>query len=726
MRDPSRAGQWQTGPIVSLNSPSAQHSPGDLLAGLDPEQRAVAELTNGPVLVIAGAGTGKTTAITYRIANAVRTGAHDPARSIALTFTNRAAGEMTRRLATLGVPEVRVRTFHSAALRQLRWAWPMAVGGSMPELMTSKIGLLSAVMSSRGLGGDSALVRELASEIEWCKAVQVTPDGYDQARVRVGRLAPAKIDSATFADIYQGYEQAKRDGGRLDFEDVLLLTVGILEERADLRRTVQQSFAHFSVDEFQDVSDIQERLLACWLGDRDDICVVGDPRQTIYSFAGANLRHIEQFKLRHAAANVVSLVRCYRCSPEIVAVATKTIAAGSTRPVPPSHHLVSQAESGPTPRLDRFDDETAEAGAVAATIVGLSANGVPLKEIAILVRVNAATEPFEAALAAAGVPYTIRGGKRFFQRPEVKRACALLRAAARTGESGPLNSTVRGLLADVGWSPQPPTGTGAVREAWESLAALLALVDELLAVDPDAGLTELVAEIDRRAEAQDAPAGDGVTLASLHAAKGLEWDTVFLPSLVDGVIPLTHASTTAELEEERRLLYVGMTRARRDLRLSWARSRSVGGRQRRLSRFVPMELAGERDSSPAAARSKTRLTSRRAPAKCRGCGKALVTGPERAVGRCRTCPAAIDLALLEDLRKWRSEQVASQTGQSGKAVPAFLVATDATLASLAELRPTTAAELAEVPGLGPVKTQRYGNDLLRMINRTEKSMDGSA
>lgn len=693
-----------------------------MLAGLDPEQRAVATSVDGPVLVVAGAGTGKTTAITYRIANAVRRGAHDPARSVALTFTNRAAGEMTRRLVRLGVPEVRVRTFHSAALRQLRWAWPAAVGGTMPELMTSKVGLLSGVAGRHGLGGDSALVRDLATEIEWCKAAQVTSAGYEAALARTGRRPPPKLDPARFAEIYEGYEQAKRDSGRLDFEDVLLLTVGILEERADLRRTVQDSFVHFTVDEFQDVSDIQQRLLACWLGDRDDICVVGDPRQTIYSFAGANVGHLRQFKARYPEATEVALIRCYRCSPEIVAVATDTMIEAGNGPTHQAERLISQAPPGPAPRLNEYPDEAAEAAAVAAAIRELIDQGTLVREIAILVRVNNSTEPFEQALAEAGVPYVIRGGKRFFQRPEVKQAWALLRGAARAGQSGPLLSTVRALMAEVGWTPEPPAGTGAVRQTWESLAGLLAVVDDVLAVDPQAGLAELLAELDRRSEAQDAPAGDGVTVASLHAAKGLEWDAVFLPSLVDGVLPLSHAGTTAQIEEERRLLYVGMTRARRELRLSWARSRSAGGRQRRVSRFIPLALAGAGSNQPGRreARSRSRSPRERArAAKCRRCRKALVTAPELAVGRCRTCPADIDLALLERLRQWRGDEVAARRGEQGKAVPAFLVATDSTLAALAELRPATTAALADVPGLGPAKIERYGERLLAVINRAE-------
>lgn len=594
------------------------------LADLDPEQRAVATSLDGPVLVIAGAGTGKTTAITHRVAHAVAAGRQDPAETVALTFTTRAAGNMSRRLADLGVANVRVRTFHSAALRQLRWAWPAAVGGQMPELMATKFGLLRAVVTKEGIPADAALIRDLASEIEWGKAVQVGPDGYPDQVATVGRQPPAQLESELVARIYRSYEQAKRDAGRLDFEDVLLLTVAILEERGDLRDRVQQSFRHLTVDEYQDVSAIQQRLLDLWLGDSDDICVVGDPNQTIYSFAGAEAGHLRQFPGRYPGARVLKLVRCYRCSPEIVTVASRTLIGGN-QPVGGSGsrrlragkgavkgsakgtsderqpnvrkdlaagaRLISQCESGPDPRFVVFDSEVAEARWAAQEISRLIESGVEAKEIAILVRINSATGAFESALGSARIPYAVRGGRRFFERPEIKRAVVLLRASARTKSDERPGVAVRNVLLADGWRPDPPAGVGAGRETWESLAALVALADELEVRDGNSKLADYCAEVERRAADQDAPAGAGVTLASLHAAKGLEWSAVFLPNLVDGMIPLSYAADEASIEEERRLLYVGMTRARRQLYLSWAHSRVPGGRRRSPSRFLADELS---------------------------------------------------------------------------------------------------------------------------------------
>lgn len=564
------------------------------LSELDPEQRAVATALDGPVLVVAGAGTGKTTAITHRVAHAIATGRQDPAATVALTFTTRAAGNMSRRLADLGVNGVRVRTFHSAALRQLRWAWPVAVGGRMPDLMASKVGLLQAVAAKEGIPADPGLIRDLASEIEWGKSVQIGPDGYADRIASVRRAPPGRLAPEQVADIYRSYEQAKRDAGRLDFEDVMLLNVAILEERADLRERVRQSFRHLTVDEYQDVSAIQQRLLDLWLGDSDDLCVVGDPNQTIYSFAGAEVGHLLRFTDRYPEARILKLVRCYRCSPEVVDVATRALTSGRRKQAGPGHRLVSQCESGSDPRFSTFDSEQAEARWVADEIGSLIRAGTDPREIAVLVRINSATGVFESALGSARIPFSVRGGRRFFDRPEVKRATVMLRAAARTESVERCGAAVRSVLVADGWRPEPPGGVGAGRETWESLAALVAMAEDLETRNPNAGLAGFSAELERRAADQDAPSGAGVTLASLHAAKGLEWSVVFLPNLVDGMVPLTYADDEASVEEEQRLLYVGMTRARRNLYLSWARSRVQGGRHRSPSRFLARELSASR------------------------------------------------------------------------------------------------------------------------------------
>ncbi len=713
-------------------------SPSDLLAGLDPEQRAVAEAVSGAVVVMAGAGTGKTRAITHRIANAVATGRHDPARTLAVTFTNRAAAEMANRLSALGVPGVRVRTFHSAALRQLRWAWPQAIGGQMHEVMGSKSGMISSAAANRRLPTDQATVRDLATEIEWAKVMGVGPSQYPQLAAMHGRRTPAGLTIEQASDVYEGYELVKRQAQRIDFEDVLLLTVGILEENEQLRREVRKSFAHFTVDEFQDVSAIQRRLLDVWLGDRDDVCVVGDVAQTIYSFAGADPSHLLAFAKAYDDPTVIALNRCYRCTPQVVKVAEDIIGSGvasaSLLATTNAHRapLRSQVADGPVPQVNQFSDELAEAASVVGQIQALIDSGTPARQIAVLVRINAVTEQFESALADAGIPYTIRGGRRFFERPEVRRGVSLLRGAARaahTSDQDPEDPQrlVRTLLATVGWSSRPPSDTGAVREAWESLAALVSLCDEVVEADSSAGIVEIVGEIVRREQAQDAPSVDGVTLASLHAAKGMEWDAVFLVGLVDGVMPMSHASTPAAIEEERRLLYVGVTRARRVLSLSWAQARLPGGRARKPSPFLAAIGRGDATRASLDIRDAVAQSARRKrkPASCRVCAKSLVTAPERAMGRCARCPSNLNEELLADLVAWRLRQTQTQSAGRDRVIPTYVVATDATLQSIAELQPSSIAELADIPGLGPVKLAAYGDELLEILRSHTQGKAGA-
>lgn len=711
-----------------MSHPNLPANPIDLLEGLDPEQRAVAEATTGPVVVMAGAGTGKTRAITHRIAYAVARGEHDPSKTLAVTFTNRAAGEMGRRLAGLGVQGVRVRTFHSAALRQLRWAWPQAIGGDMHEVIASKSSLIAAAASQHRLASDPSTVRDLATEIEWAKVMQAGPQDYPNLASLHGRQGPGGLSVEQASSVYETYERLKRSAGRIDFEDVLLLTVGVLEDRDDLRRQVQDSFVHFTVDEYQDVSAVQERLLRVWLGERDDVCVVGDVAQTIYSFAGADPSHLLQFANRFDDATVISLARCYRCTPQIVEIAEDVLGGGvpsaqllsttKARRVP----LRSQVAEGPVPKVAYFADEASEAAGVVREIRKLVAAGTPLKEIAILVRINALTEQFEAALADAAIPYSVRGGRRFFDRPEVRKAVSLLRGAARgatTVGQAPDDPVglVRAILSSAGWSSTPPTDTGAVREAWESLSALVSLCDEVVAANPAAGLADITGEIARREEAQDAPSVDGVTLASLHAAKGMEWDAVFLVGLVDSMMPMSHADTPAQIEEERRLLYVGITRARAYLQLSWAQARLPGGRARTVSRFVST-TSGQRNASGQRASSVSSIKRQaRKPAHCRVCGKALVTAKERSVVRCRTCPSEVNEGLLEDLQAWRTATVAELIAERGVRIPAYMVATDATLEALAEQVPESPEELAAIPGLGPAKLTAHSQALMAILDR---------
>ncbi|MFD9329196.1 ATP-dependent DNA helicase UvrD2 [Streptomyces sp. NPDC060065] len=698
-----------------------------VLDGLDPEQREVATALHGPVCVLAGAGTGKTRAITHRIAYGVRAGILQPSTVLAVTFTNRAAGEMRGRLRQLGAGGVQARTFHSAALRQLQYFWPKAVGGSLPRLVDRKIQLVADAAAACRIRLDRGELRDVTAEIEWSKVTQTIPADYAAAAAKAGRDAPR--NPAEIAQLYGAYEDLKRDRAVIDFEDVLLLTVAILQDRHDIAEQVRSQYQHFVVDEYQDVSPLQQRLLDLWLGERDSLCVVGDASQTIYSFTGATPDHLLDFRTRHPGATVVKLVRDYRSSPQVVHLANGLLAQARGRAAEHRLELISQRSPGPEPVYAEYTDEPAEAEGAARRIRDLIASGVPAGEIAILFRTNSQSELYEQALADAGVPYQLRGAERFFDRPEVRKAGAALRAAARFGGNDSLlddvidlPSQVRAVLSGEGWTNQPPAGSGAVRERWESLAALVHLAHDFAAAKQGATLGDLVAELDERASAQHAPTVQGVTLASLHSAKGLEWDVVFLVAVAEGMMPITYAKTDEQIEEERRLLYVGVTRAREHLGVSWALSRSPGGRpNRRPSRFLDglrpgsVMTAGRSSGGGGPGGIERGIGSSggtvvrrsvRTPARCRVCGRTLTDAGEMKLMRCEDCPSDMDEGLYERLREWRAVQ-AQRSGQ-----PAFCVFTDKTLMAIAETVPDDEGELARIPGVGVRKLNRFGTDVL--------------
>ncbi|MFF4030205.1 ATP-dependent DNA helicase UvrD2 [Streptomyces sviceus] len=721
---------WQHGGVTAATHstlfPRTPDSADAVLEGLDPEQREVATALHGPVCVLAGAGTGKTRAITHRIAYGVRAGILQPSSVLAVTFTNRAAGEMRGRLRQLGASGVQARTFHSAALRQLQYFWPKAVGGSMPRLVDRKIQLVADAAAACRIRLDRGELRDVTGEIEWSKVTQTVPSDYALAAAKAGRETPRA--AAEIAQLYAAYEDLKRDRAVIDFEDVLLLTVAILQDRHDIAEQVRSQYQHFVVDEYQDVSPLQQRLLELWLGRRDNLCVVGDASQTIYSFTGATPDHLLDFRTRHPGATVVKLVRDYRSTPQVVHLANGLLAQARGRAADHRLELISQRRPGPEPVYTEYTDEPAEAEGAARRIRELMDAGVRASEIAVLFRTNSQSETYEQALADAGVPYQLRGAERFFDRPEVRRAIVNLRGAARFGgndarldDAVTLPSQVRAVLSGEGWTSEPPAGSGAVRERWESLAALVNLAQDFAAARSGATLNDLVAELDERAGAQHAPTVEGVTLASLHSAKGLEWDAVFLVGVAEGMMPITYAKTDEQIEEERRLLYVGVTRARERLHVSWSLSRSPGGRpNRRPSRFLDGlrpgstattgRTAGGRSggvergfTSPVGAAPRR---TQRTPARCRVCGRTLTDAGELKLMRCEDCPSDMDEGLYERLRDWRAVQ-AQRSGQ-----PAFCVFTDKTLMAIAEAVPDDEHELARIPGVGLRKLNRYGADVL--------------
>ncbi|HKE63257.1 MAG TPA: ATP-dependent DNA helicase UvrD2 [Micromonosporaceae bacterium] len=724
-----------------------------MLAGLDEEQRAAVTAPAGPVCILAGAGTGKTRAITHRIAYRAVAGEIAPRHVLAVTFTARAAAEMRARLVTLGATGVSARTFHAAALRQVRYFAPRVLRGrSMPELVESKARLVTLAAARAGVRADRAAARDLASEIEWAKASLVEPDEYAVAAAKAMREPP--YDAAKVAAVFGAYEQVKRANGAMDFEDLLRAAVWAVDEHPDVADEVHAQYRHFVVDEYQDVNPLQQRLLDAWLGGRDDVTVVGDASQTIYSFTGASSAYLLDFARTHRGAVVVRLVRDYRSTPQIVGVANAVIRQARGVEARLRLELVGQRSPGAEPDIRFFADEPSEAAAVAARCSALVAAGVPPREMAVLFRTNAQSETYEEALAEAGVPYVVHGAERFFERAEVRQAMVALRAAERsTPPDTPLVVAVTEALEAVDWRPDQPPPGGATRERWEALAALVGLAEEFAATSslPDATaamsppdavadpsrpdttdvslragataespgpvgagrtLADFDAELARRAVAQHAPTVEGVTLASLHAAKGLEWDAVFLVGLAEGTLPTTYAKTPDHLEEERRLLYVGVTRAREWLWLSYAGARSPGGRQRRASRFLPGgDPAGPPAQSTPGGRSGRRGAERRTiVVSCRVCGVALLSGSERKLGRCEACPSDLDDELLDRLRVWRS-RVASAAG-----VPAYVVFTDATLTALAERKPTTDPGLIDIAGIGPRKLALYGPAVLALVS----------
>jgi ATP-dependent DNA helicase UvrD/PcrA len=672
-----------------------------VLAGLDDEQRAAVTAPAGPVCILAGAGTGKTRAITHRIAYRALTGEIAARHVLAVTFTARAAAELRSRLAPLGVEGVQARTFHAAALRQVRFFAPRLLSGrALPELIESKARLVTLAAARAGLRADRTTARDLAAEIEWAKSSLVEPGEYEIAATKASRDTP--FEPAKVGEVFAAYEQVKRGNGAMDFEDLLRAAVWAVEDHSDVAEQVRAQYRHFTVDEYQDVNPLQQRLLDAWLGGHNDLTVVGDASQTIYSFTGASSVHLLEFPRRHRGATVIRLVRDYRSTPQVVGLANAIIRQAKGAEARLRLELQGQRPPGAEPEIRVFPDEPAEAAAVAARCAELVGAGTPAREIAVLFRTNAQSEAYEEALAEAGVPTVVQGAERFFERAEIRQAIVVLRGAAKsTPPDTPVPDAVVLALEAVGWRPDEPPSGGAARERWEAIQALVTLTGEI----PAGSLEEFCAELTRRAAIQHAPTVDGVTIASLHSAKGLEWDAVFLVGLAEGTLPTTYAKTPDALEEERRLLYVGITRARQWLWLSYASARSPGGRQRRPSRFLPAATESSRAASPTGRKPRrTVLMS------CRVCGAALLSGADRKLGRCADCPSSLDEELFERLRDWRLRVAAAAQ------VPAYVVFTDATLTALAERRPTRTEDLIQIAGIGPRKLSLYGDAVLALVS----------
>ncbi|SDZ52662.1 ATP-dependent helicase [Herbiconiux ginsengi] len=598
-----------------------ESSADDLLDALDPQQRVAARSLLGPVCILAGAGTGKTRAITHRIAYGVATGVYSPNRVMALTFTARAAAELRTRLRPLGAGGVAARTFHSAALAQLNYFWPQVIGGEAPKIIDNKAKAIAHAAELLRLRVDTATLRDVAAEIEWRKVANLGLDEYE-LKARTVRTMPTNVSVEQMVALHERYEQLKDERRQLDFEDVLLVTAGMIELEPSVAIQVREQYRFFVVDEYQDVSPLQHHLLQQWLGDRRDLCVVGDASQTIYSFAGASAEYLLDFERHHENATVVTLEQNYRSTPPIIALANRLMrgrpgaltlhaanSASSTGGAPavgvadeevggpdaapgaPTAPAAALPAPAPEPRVTAYRDDVAEAEGVAAAIAELIASGTEPHDIALLYRVNAQSAVLEQALTAAGVSYQLRGATRFFDQPDVKRAVMELRAASVSISHEPLFKSVSDVLRSRGWSQDPPEGVGAVRDRWEALNALMGLAEGM---PPGTTFRQFTDELMERQSSQHEPTVRAVTLATLHSAKGLEWPAVFIVGVAEGLVPISYATGFDGIDEERRLLYVGITRARRLLSLSWAAAGSRRSGDRRPSRFL--EESGIRSS----------------------------------------------------------------------------------------------------------------------------------
>ena len=670
-------------------------NPEELLNALDPDQRAVATQVAGPLAVLAGAGTGKTRAITYRIAYGAAVGAFDPSNVLAVTFTQRAAFEMRHRLAQLGVPKAQARTFHSAALRQLRHFWPTVVGGPLPDVIPHKASLVAASAARLGITIDRTNVRDIAAEVEWAKVSMVDAAHYASRVARLRRDVPAGLDAGDMARLLDVYEDAKNERGVIDFEDILIYLCGMLQERADVASIVRKQYRSFVVDEFQDVNLLQARLLDLWLGGRHDVCVVGDVAQTIYSFTGASPDYLTGFGRKHPGARIVELTRDYRSTPQIVSLANDVLAHSSQREG--TVRLSSQREGGAQVTYRTYDDDHAEAEGVAASIADLIDAGMAPHSIAVLMRTNGQSQAFEEALGARGIPVAVAGGKPFFARDDVRTAISRLRAAAAAAtDEGSVGEIVRDVLSGVGWAPEAPSGQ-AGSERWSNMNAIVGWADDSQAQT----LPAFVAELDERVAYQVEPDKAGVELATIHAAKGLEWDAVFLVGVAEGLLPISYAKTAAAREEERRLLYVAITRARDLLTVSWARSRGADGRgKRKRSRLLDGIWPEE---------ARVGAPKKRARASTRALNQAFEE---------EASPQAIE--LFGRLKAWRLE-VSRQAG-----VPPFAVFTDQTLRDIAQAMPKNTTQLRVIRGIGDVKVQRFAAPVLALVRGEEVIVDEGA
>ena len=640
-------------PLLSAAAGRVVRMPNGILEGLNDEQAQAVVCVSGPVVILAGAGSGKTTTVTRRIAHQVAGGTHRAERILAVTFTDKAAKEMGSRLAALGFGGVRVKTFHAEALAQYRM-----LSGREHELLASKAPILLPLTQRLPMPHKFVSARDIAGEIEWARNRRIPPDAYRDA---IGDRVPP-IPPDLMAGIYASYERRKQERGLMDFEDLLDRTLELIEGNDAAAATVRGRYEAFSVDEYQDVNLLQQGLLDAWVGQRRDLCVVGDDYQSIFGFTGATPRYLVEFAQRYPECRVVNLRMNYRSTPQVLAIANRLAPRLGT---PPRLLVAAVAQEGPAPTVRSFATGADELSWISAEAQRLHDAGIPWEEMAVLYRINSRSEPLEEQLARDHIPYQVAGAA-FLRRPAAR---AVLPALRRSTSNVP--EAVAAVVGRMGYRPESEaTGDEATRQA--DLGRLLHLAKEY---PGEGGIAGFVADLLRRFAPEEE--GRGVQILTYHRSKGKEFDAVFLPRLEERELPFALAKSPEEQAEERRLFYVGITRARRHLLLSWAATRDDGPRRR----LAPSPLLAEINPPGAAAPS--------APATTR--------------------PKGDDSPLLIALKDWRREEAKE------RALPAYVIFHDRTLADIADRRPATLSELLSVSGVGPAKVGNYGHAVLGIV-----------
>jgi DNA helicase-2/ATP-dependent DNA helicase PcrA len=679
--------------------------PDALLEGLNPAQRAAVSSTASPLCILAGAGSGKTRVLTRRVAWRAATGDLDPRHVLALTFTRKAAAELTSRLRALGLRDrVAAGTFHSVAYAQLRSRWADR-GIPPPTLLDRKVGFVARLLPA---SAKDVPPIDFVAEIEWAKARMVEPSGYARAAIAAGRRPP--LEPTEVARVFAAYEEARRERRLVDFDDLLRVCRRDLTRDREFARAQQWRFQHLFVDEFQDVNPLQQALLDAWLGDRRDLCVVGDPNQAIYAWNGADPEAIRRFPVRFPTAEVVRLNENYRSSPQVLAVANSVLASGG-RGVDRGGVLQATRNEGPIPTVHAYDNDRAEARGVARAVRDHHGPGRRWASQAVLVRTNAQIPALEEALSKAGIPFRVRGGSPLLEQPEVKSALAELRRAQQGFDDA---------VADLASSIEEGAGTGdRAEERRANLDAVLQMARDYAAVEAAATTAGFLTWLTSTTRAdQPDRQGDAVEITTFHAAKGLEWPVVHLAGLEQGLVPIGHARTGEALAEELRLFYVALTRAEQELVCSWAALRRYGSRELRRERSSYLDTVVAACAALRAGTDPAELAK----------GLAVSASPsaprrERAQRRSRTRPdlpraagalAPTDLddagrALLDSLREWRTKKA------KAAGMPAYVICNDRTLVELASTRPATTQQLLAVHGLGEVKVTRFGDELLALV-----------